>query len=89
VGDEIVLAVGANADFADGQPLAELDQACLGNEIARRGLLRKLMVRLVVTASGTQPIAESTAIYIAKSASDIMVAPDSVPPGRSEFSLNG
>ena len=47
------------------------------------------MVRLVVTASGTQPIAESTATYMAKSASDIMVVPDSVPPGRSEFWLNG
>ena len=45
------------------------------------------MVRLVVTASGTQPIAESTATYMAKSPSDIMVAPASVPPGRNDFSL--
>ena len=36
MGDEVVVAVGANADLADGKPLAELDQARLGEQIARR-----------------------------------------------------
>lgn len=40
------------------------------------------MLKLVVTASGTQPIADKTARYMAKSPSAIIVAPDSVPPGR-------
>ena len=44
------------------------------------------MLRLVVTASGTQPIAESTARYMVKSASAIITGPDTVPPGRSERS---
>ena len=44
------------------------------------------MVRLVVTASGTQPIADSTATYMAKSASAIMIGPETVPPGRSDLS---
>src|SRR5205085_264714 len=47
------------------------------------GLLRKLMLRLVVTASGTQPIDASTAIYIARSLRPIMATPEIVPPGRS------
>ncbi len=34
------------------------------------------MLRLVVTASGTGPIAASTATYMAKSASAIMVGPE-------------
>ena len=40
----------------------------------------------MVTASGTGPIAASTATYMAKSASAIMVGPEMVPPGRSEVS---
>ena len=44
------------------------------------------MLRLMVTASGTGPIAASTATYMAKSASAIMVGPEIVPPGRSEAS---
>ena len=36
MGDEIVLAVGANADLADGKPFAELDQSRLGEKVARR-----------------------------------------------------
>ncbi len=40
------------------------------------------MLRLVVTASGTGPIAASSATYMAKSASAIMVGPEIVPPGR-------
>ena len=41
------------------------------------------MLRLVVTASPTGPIAESSTTYIAKSAIAISVGPDTVPPGRS------
>src|SRR5215468_7850122 len=48
------------------------------------GLRKKLMLRLMVTANGTGPTAASTATYIAKSASAIMVGPEIVPPGRSE-----
>src|SRR5262249_42977602 len=48
------------------------------------GLRKKLMLRLMVTASGTGPIAASTATYMAKSASAIMVGPEIVPPGRTE-----
>jgi hypothetical protein len=42
------------------------------------GFVRKLIVRLVVTASGTQPIADNTG-YIAKSPSAIIVAPETAP----------
>src|SRR5262249_27813503 len=52
------------------------------------GLRRKLMLRLMVTASGTGPIAPSTATYMAKSASAIMVGPEIVPPGRTCSSRN-
>jgi len=37
------------------------------------------MLRLMVTASGTGPIAASTATYMAKSARPIMVGPEMVP----------
>src|SRR5258705_3589335 len=53
---------------------------------AALGLRKKLMLRLVVTASGTTPIDDSTATYMAKSASAIMVGPDMVPPGRMKSS---
>ena len=53
---------------------------------AAPGLRKKLMLRLVVTASGTGPIEASTATYMAKSASAIMVGPDMVPPGRMKSS---
>jgi len=39
------------------------------------------MLRLVVTASGTLPIAPSTAAHMQKSANAIMAGPDTVPPG--------
>ena len=45
------------------------------------------MLRLVVTASATGPIADSSTTYIAQSASAISVGPDTVPPGRSMLSL--
>ena len=35
MGDEVVLAIGSNADLADGKPLAELDQPRLGEQIPR------------------------------------------------------
>ncbi len=41
------------------------------------------MLRLVVTASPTGPIADSNTTYIAKSARAISVGPETVPPGRS------
>src|SRR5690242_14723454 len=52
------------------------------------GLRRKLILRFVVTASGTGPIEASTATYIAKSVRPIIVGPEIVPPGRSDFGLN-
>ena len=45
------------------------------------------MERLVVTASGTQPIADEDRDIRAKSASAIMVVPAIVPPGRSERAI--
>ena len=45
------------------------------------------MLRLVVTAKPTGPIAESSTTYMAKSASAISVGPEIVPPGRSIWSL--
>jgi hypothetical protein len=45
------------------------------------------MLRLMVTASATGPIAASTATYSAKSDSIIIVGPEMVPPGRMNFSL--
>ena len=73
------------ADLAHGKPLAKLDQAAPPRSgRAPRRFRRKLMVRLVVTASGTQPIADRTARYMVKSASAIMIGPETVPPGRSD-----
>ena len=46
------------------------------------------MLRLMVTASGTGPIAASSATYMATSASAIIVGPEIVPPGRSDPSRN-
>ena len=50
-------------------------------------LRRKLMLRFVVTARPTGPIADSSTTYMAKSASAISVVPETVPPGRSIWSL--
>src|SRR3984885_8617366 len=50
-------------------------------------LRRKLMLRFVVTARPTGPIADSSTTYRAKSASAISVGPETVPPGRSIWSL--
>ena len=46
------------------------------------GLRKKLMFRLVVTASATVPIWPNSAAYMAVSTSVIMVGPEMVPPGR-------
>ena len=80
--DRLFHAVRADRHLADRQPLAELEQTGLGDQVARVGLRRKLMLRLVVTASGSGPIDASTPTYMAKSASAIMVGPEIVPPGR-------
>ena len=45
------------------------------------------LLKLVVTARPTGPIADSSTTYIAKSASAIKVGPETVPPGRSICSL--
>ena len=45
------------------------------------------MLRLVVTASGTGPIEASTATYMAKSVSPIIVGPEMVPPGNSGWTM--
>jgi len=55
VRDQLLRAIGADADLCDRKAVAHLDQARLGHEVPRRRLLRKLMLRLVVTAAGTQP----------------------------------
>ena len=46
------------------------------------------MVSWVVTANGTQPMAESNVTYIVKSVRPIMVGPEIVPPGRSIRTAN-
>jgi len=50
------------------------------------GFLRKLIVRLVVTARGTSPMAPKSATQIETSASCIIAGPKMVPPGRSWLS---
>ena len=82
MGDRLAPAVRIDRDLADRQPLADLISRASRDQVGRVGLRRKLMLRLVVTASGCRPIAENTATYIAKSASTIMVGPEIVPPGR-------
>ena len=47
------------------------------------GFLRKLIVRPVVTASGTNPISLKMTTYRAKSATVISTGPDTVPTGRN------
>src|SRR6266567_5066753 len=83
---KLVFAFRADRDLADGKALAELEQPAFGIERARGpGFFRKLMLRFVVTASGTHPIEASTATYIVASARVIRVVPEIVPPGRSDF----
>ncbi len=83
---KLALTVRADRNLADGEALAELEQPAFRIERALRpGFFRKLMLRLVVTASGTHPIEASTATYMAASARIIMVVPEIVPPGRSDF----
>ena len=47
------------------------------------------MLKLVVTASLTMPMALSTTAYMVVSARAIIVGPKMVPPGRSMLSANG
>jgi hypothetical protein len=47
------------------------------------------MVKLVVTASLTLPIAESTTANMQASASAMIIGPDTTPPGRSIVGRNG
>ncbi len=47
------------------------------------------MFRLDVTAISTRPKRPSTTAYMAASASDMMVGPDNVPPGRTSLPWNG
>jgi len=60
--------------------------AIISDFVGRR---RKLIFKLVVTASSTCPIAPIKAAYMEKSASPIMAGPLIVPPGRIEISLKG
>ena len=45
------------------------------------------MLRFVVTARPTGPIADNSTTYMAKSARAISVGPETVPPGRSMLTL--
>ena len=88
MGDRIGRRPRQQVDLADRKPLAELQQPGRRQHILPRlPLRRKLMLRLVVTARPTGPIADSSTTYIAKSAIAISVGPDTVPPGRSILSL--
>ena len=51
------------------------------------GLRKKLIFKLVVTASSTGPTCASTRAYTAASASPIITGPAMVPPGRKNVSL--
>ena len=90
MGDRLVLAVRADDR---PRPTASRLPSLSSRHSARRsrwaGLRRKLMLRLVVTASGTGPIEARMPTYIAKSASAIMVGPEMVPPGRMNCVLIG
>src|SRR5215831_1445758 len=46
VGNGLRLAVRANGDLAGGEPLAELEEARLGDQVARRGLAQKIDVEV-------------------------------------------
>ena len=50
------------------------------------GRRRKLMLKLVVTARSTRPMRLRTTPYMAKSATAIITAPETVPPGRTNSS---
>src|SRR3981189_3299219 len=54
-----------------------------------RPLRRKLMLRFVVTARTTGPIADSSTTYIAKSANATSVSPDTVAPVRGALGGDG
>jgi hypothetical protein len=64
VRNEIIVAFAANRDLADREPPADFHQSAIGDERPRQWLLQELILRLAVTASGTQPIEPSTATYI-------------------------
>src|SRR5262249_711279 len=76
------LAELPNGDLAGAEPLAELGQPRLGDQVARRGPAQKIDVEVDGHGQGDQT--ESTATYMAKSASAIMAGPEIVPPGRTE-----
>ena len=58
--DHLGVALAEELDLAHREALAELQQRASAITSTAAGLRRKLMLRLVVTASSTRPIAEST-----------------------------
>src|SRR5436190_22023564 len=79
---KLVFALRADRDSADARRVPSLSSRHSASSARGPGFFRKWMLRLVVTASGTQPIEASTATYIVASARIIMVVPERVPPGR-------
>lgn len=69
-------------DVADGQPRAEFEQLTFGDQIAGGGLRKKFIPTLVVTASATGPIWARMSNQTLTSASENIVGPEIVPPGR-------
>ena len=65
--------------FAEDQPLAALEQLRIRNEVARTWLAQEVNVHLVVTASGAQSTAESSAPCALISASCMMTGLDTAP----------
>lgn len=66
----------------DRQAPTELEQFPLGHEITGRGLRRKFIPTLVVTARATGPIWARMSSHTVTSASENIVGPEIVPPGR-------
>ena len=70
--------------FADGEPLAQLQNPGFGDHVLPlRALAQEVDVEIGGHGEPDGPIADNNTTYIAQSASVISVAPETVPPGRN------
>jgi hypothetical protein len=82
---QVVLTVRPNADFAYGEPLAELDQSCFRKEITGRRLSEEIDGQVGGDREGHPADRRKDRHvhgHIRKSHDD---GPETVPPGRSDF----
>ena len=83
MGHQRTVDARGDAHLGERRAGAEAQQRGVGVEVDELGLGEEVIVNVDVTAKGTIPIRDNVAIHAAASASDIIVGPDTVPPGRT------